>query len=252
MFGLDKKQKFEILDVQTVEDMQKYLQLLDDKFIQQQNEIIQNIESFKDMVKAFENNFNKKVEKSDSLLSRVESTIENVSEIKAIETQLVNITENTKSLTTLEADIRQLLIDEITPIKEYAINQYKKLNRHESGYDKKILGRFYRDIFKILDFIKKEQQSNKNEVVEEIEDDLIILLENSNVYRLDIYEGDKYDSENLDAYVQVEYLDTEVEDDDNKIIKIKKDGYVLKNGSYKIPQRDAKIIVCKFKNMEKN
>jgi len=248
MLGFGQKEKFEILNVKTVEDMQKYLQSLDDKFIQQHNEITKNIESFKNMINTFENSFNERVEKIDSLLGKVEFVSK--SKIKVIETQLLNITNNTKSLTTLENDIKQLFIDEMKPMKEYAFEQRDKLKRYESGYDSKILDKFFKSIFKILDIIKKENSVVKNELVEDIKDDLLIILKNSSIYKLDIQEGDTYDANKYDQYVDITYINTSNEKEAGVIKEVKRDAYYLLSGEYKKPKHSAKIHVYKFNKKE--
>ena len=112
------------------------------------------------------------------------------------------------------------------------------------------MDKYFKSIFKILDIIKKENSVVKNELVEDIEEDLIIILKNSNIYKLDIQEGDFYDASKYDQYVDIKYIDTPNEEDSGVIKYVKTDAYYLLSDEYKKPKHSAKIHVYKFNKKE--
>jgi molecular chaperone GrpE (heat shock protein) len=74
----------------------------------------------------------------------------------------------------------------LSALQEYNLEKEKKIRRFEEGYDYKIQNEFIRDIFATLDNLQKRYFINKNEEVLEAIEDILLMLENNNILKIDI------------------------------------------------------------------
>ncbi|GIT99703.1 hypothetical protein TSL6_02100 [Sulfurovum sp. TSL6] len=140
--------------------------------------------------------------------------------------------------------------EEVRAVKELALEKEEKIRRYEEGYDQRNIKQFYKELFKILESIKKERQTNDNEVIEDIQDDLLLLLENNGIEKIEIVEGTSY--EGLSKVAKV--IDTEETDDPDKdllIKEVKKDGYFVQvDEEVQRVIRPAEVILYKFNQVK--
>lgn len=136
--------------------------------------------------------------------------------------------------------------EEVNAVKELALTKEEKIRRYEDGYDQKNIKQFYKELFKILESIRKERQTNDNEVLEDIQEDLLLLLENNGIEKIEIEEDTSY--EGLSKVAKV--IDTEETDDPSKdllVKEIKKDGYFVQvDEEMRRVIRPAEVIVYKL------
>lgn len=136
--------------------------------------------------------------------------------------------------------------EEVNAVKELALTKEEKIRRYEDGYDQKNIKQFYKELFKILESIRKERQTNDNEVLEDIQEDLLLLLENNGIKKIEIEEDTSY--EGLSKVAKV--ISTEETDDPSKdllVKEIKKDGYFVQvDEEMRRVIRPAEVIVYKL------
>ena len=116
--------------------------------------------------------------------------------------------------------------EDINSIKEYSLQKEEKIRRFEKGYDTKNINQFYKELFRILEFIKKEQLNFSSNVLNEIEEDILLLLENNGINRISL---EKFKSdESLSRLTKVlSTNETMNKEDESTVHKIVKEGYYV-------------------------
>jgi len=256
--------KFELEKVKTSKDMQKYLQMLDDKFEGRYQDIDEVIDTLKQKMDEFGQKTEKHADESaqevKKILTESEKNFQTKNDDliragKALEEKTERFDDFVSEIKTMisatmeETDkrISDLLSSEMKPIVNHIFHDSKRLSRYEKGYDIKILEKFLTNIFTSLDYIKREREKNDRIILKNIEEDLLVILRNSGIYRLELSEGDLY-TDDLDHFVDIEFLPTTVQEKVNRIEKIHRYGYYkiyLNNNNEKIktPVRVARISV---------
>lgn len=137
----------------------------------------------------------------------------------------------TKGLGSILSDMKS----ELSAVKEIAYQKDTQIKKYEDGYDYQILKNFINEIFKILDNIDKNNE-NPQAVLEETKEDLLIMLENANIQKIDIKVGDTYSGNEKIAKV-VSTQQTEDEDKLDTIASVSKNGY-----EYIIDDNQSKVL----------
>lgn len=260
LYKMSQKTKFKLSTIKTTNDMQQYLQLLDNKFESKYSDMDDAVSILNQQIENFTKQANMAVVESSEHLENMLLKNKVILDEQSIQIQekiaLLDKFENKTIglLETIKAEITLSVNEEISPIKSHIIKDFEKLKRYENGYDQQITKRYNNEIFRLLDYIKKERIKNNTEALNDIEEDILIMLENNGIEKLNISVGELYTDE-LDQYVVVEYVSTSKIEDNQKIKDIKKYGYFLnflntENEKIKKPIREARIVVYKFEKKE--
>jgi len=257
---MSQKTKFKLSTIKTTNDMQQYLQLLDNKFESKYSDMDDAVSILNQKIENFTKQAKMVVVESSEHLENILLKNKVILDEQSIQIQdkiaLLDKFENKTIglLETIKAEITLSVTEEISPIKNHIIKDFEKLKRYENGYDQQITKRYNNEIFRLLDYINKERIKNNTEALNDIEEDILIMLENNGIEKLNISVGELYTDE-LDQYVVVEYVSTSKIEDNQKIKDIKKYGYFLnflntENEKIKKPIREARIVVYKFEKKE--
>jgi len=257
---MSQKTKFKLSTIKTTNDMQQYLQLLDNKFESKYSDMDDAVSILNQKIENFTKQANMAVVELSEHFENILLKNKEILNEQSIQIQdkiaLLDKFENKtiELLETIKTEITLSVTEEISPIKNHIIKDFEKLKRYENGYDQQITKRYNNEIFRLLDYIKKERMKNNTEALNDIEEDILIMLENNGIEKLNISVGELYTDE-LDQYVVVEYVSTSKIEDNQKIKDIKKYGYFLnflntENEKIKKPIREARIVVYKFEKKE--
>jgi predicted nucleic acid-binding Zn ribbon protein len=199
-----------------VKDMEKHLAKIDNKIdsfiVELQNIAKQNKITTSKEVSQLEYKFTAKI-------TDVKQEISNSANqtISAVNNQL------SKSLNTIEG-IHKYIVKEA---------EYKdaKIRECESGYNTKIVTKLFADsLIETLDYIHYELQQEKNKgnkILLDIQDDLLTLLSENNIKRLELKKDMLFDSKARKTFpsVKVSLIKTIKKSLKNKIVSIKNHGY---------------------------
>ncbi len=267
LYIMQRRTRFKLNDVKTSNDMQVYLQTLDSKFEEKYNDIDQIISNLdqqvisygkeakkhiSDVAKSIEHTLYANQKILDGESAKVSSSIDQINRqlslfddsIEKIQSQIPDLLDST------EKKLSLTLNEEFSPIKNHIVKDFEKLKRYENEYDQKITKRYNNEIFRILDYIKKQRKINDSEALEDIEEDILIMLKNSGIERHEYFVGDTVKQED-DQYLLIDYIETDDEDKEGKIIEVKKHGYFsyfLNKQDKKVKKsiKEAKVAVYKF------
>ena len=91
---------------------------------------------------------------------------------------------------------------------------------------KKIIDQFLKELFRILEFIKEEQQKEYSNSLKEIEEDIILLLENNGINKINLHGIKSFDK--LTKYAKIVRTEkTTFEEQDSTLKKVIRDGYYI-------------------------
>lgn len=140
--------------------------------------------------------------------------------------------------------------EDINSVKELALQKEEKIKRYEEGYDKKTFNQFIKELFRILDFIKDEQNKEFSNNLKEIEEDLVLLLEDNGINKTDIQKGQS--SEDLTKLAKVIRAEKTNIEEENYIVKeVLKDGYFIQLDEENIHViKHAEVIINKYEGNE--
>lgn len=246
------RKRFKITSESATHDIERFLNSLDEEMSERSLITEKHLQKFLDALKTHDHNrMNMMYEMKTSNQEFIDNISQDVStnqnEIKKI-ISLLN-----EMLKTHLNDVSNnigAMKEEVRDVKELALEKEEKIRRYEEGYDQKNIKQFYKELFKILEFIRKERQTNDNEALEDIHDDLLLLLENNGIEKISVEEG--YSYEGLSKVAKV--IDTEDTDDITKdllIKEVKKDGYFtqIDEGTQRVI-RPAEVIVYKLNQVK--
>lgn len=257
--------------------MSEYFSDFDKKIIKEREEnylnLKNNVQSFIDELKRIaeqnKTTASGEISKLDGLMRDVKSQLEQkmTSTSQEISQQLDNTTEVISDATTqatndLSRANEQLLksLKTINGIHKYidedARNKDEKIKEYESSYNTKIVTKLFADsLITILDGINYELQKEKNQnnkVLLEIENDLLTVLSENNIKRMELKEGMLFTGEGKKQFSKVKIFPAETtqKSNHNKIANIKTHGYYkpcdrVNNGKQTV--RPAQISVYQFK-----
>lgn len=140
--------------------------------------------------------------------------------------------------------------EDMDSIKKLAIEKEEKIKRYEDGYDKKILNQFLKELFRILEFIKEEQEKEYSGSLKEIEEDILLLLENNGINKINLEEIE--DLEKLTKFAKIIRTEkTNLKEKNSTLNKILRDGYYIQLDNEKIKiVKHAEVIINKYKGSE--
>jgi hypothetical protein len=169
-----------------------------------------------------------------------------IQELKSYEDQHGKTKESLNNVISKVASELQGMKEHIGSIQELSLEKEEKIRRYESGYDQAIIKNFTTGLFRILETIKEEQAKENSDSLSEIQEDILILLENNGIEKIDIELGKNYKEYSKVAKV----VRTEMTTDslkDSTVKEIKKDGYItqINESTIKI-HIPAEVIVYKL------
>ena len=169
-----------------------------------------------------------------------------IQELKSYEDQHGKTKESLNNVISKVASELQGMKEHIGSIQELSLEKEEKIRRYESGYDQAIIKNFTTGLFRILETIKEEQAKENSDSLSEIQEDILILLENNCIEKIDIELGKNYKEYSKVAKV----VRTEMTTDslkDSTVKEIKKDGYItqINESTIKI-HIPAEVIVYKL------
>lgn len=127
--------------------------------------------------------------------------------------------------------------EHVSAIQQLSLEKEEKIKRYEMGYDYSNIKNFTKGLFRIIEFIEQEDPSENNEILKEIKEDILLILENNGVDKIDIEVNDDYRQYVKVAKV-IETVDTSNPEKDSMIKEVKTQGY-------KIDITDGKVNVLK-------
>jgi copper chaperone CopZ len=202
-----------------VKDMEKHLAKIDNKIdsfiVELQNIAKQNKIATSEEVSQLEYKFTAKITDVKQEISS--SANQTTSKLSAINNQLL------KPLKTIEGIHKYIVKD-----AEY---KDEKIREYESSYNTKIVTKLFADsLIETLDYIHYELQQEKNKdnkALLEIQDDLLTLLSENNIKRLELEKDMLFDSNARKQFpsVKVSLIKTIKKSLKNKIVSIKNHGY---------------------------
>ena len=148
-----------------------------------------------------------------------------IQELKSYEDQHGKTKESLNNVISKVASELQGMKEHIGSIQELSLEKEEKIRRYESGYDQANIKNFTKGLFRILETIKEEQAKENSDSLSEIQEDILILLENNGIEKIDIELGKNYKEYSKVAKV----IRTEMTTDslkDSTVKEIKKDGYI--------------------------
>lgn len=242
------RKRFKITSESATHDIERFLNSLDEEMSERSLITEKHLQKFLDALKKHDHNrMNMMYEMKTSNQEFIDSISQDVStsqnEIKKIisllnemlKTHLDDVSNNIETMK-----------EEVRSVKELALEKEAKIRRYEEGYDQKNIKQFYKEFFKILESIRKERQINDSEILEDLQDDLLLLLENNGIEKIDIKEGISYEGHSEVARV----VDTEETHDPSKdllIKEVKKDGYFIQvDEEMQRVIRPAEVIIYKL------
>lgn len=205
--------------------------------------------SIKKEKKDFKSYFNEQITKMHKILNiNNKNYMSKVEDIKSINQNQIEKID--KTINNLTLGLNKILSDiriELEDVKKIANEKEERIRQYEDGYNYKILKNFIKELIRIADYSSKNKE--KDIIIEEIYDDLMILLENEGVEEIMIVEGDKYSGNEKNAKI----IDTEFTNDkekNNTIKEIIKNGYrvCITEDKYKII-RPAEVVIYKYKDI---
>jgi len=116
--------------------------------------------------------------------------------------------------------------EHIASIQELSLEKEKKIRRYEAGYDQTNIKNFTKGLFRILETIKEERAKDDSESLSEIQEDILILLENNGIEKINIKLGNNYKEYSKVAKV-ITTKETNDPQQDSTIKEIKTDGYII-------------------------
>ncbi len=169
-----------------------------------------------------------------------------IQELKSYEDQHGKTKESLNNVISKVASELQGMKEHIGSIQELSLEKEEKIRRYESGYDQANIKNFTKGLFRILETIKEEQGKENSDSLSEIQEDILILLENNGIEKIDIELGKNYKEYSKVAKV----IRTEMTTDslkDSTVKEIKKDGYItqIDESTIKI-HIPAEVIVYKL------
>jgi len=189
---LDQK-KFNIKNVDT--DLEKFLNELYNASTKSNDDTHKAVEIFIQELQAYEQQHGKTKEGLNNAISKVVSELEGMKE-------------------------------HIGSIQELSLEKEEKIRRYESGYDHIKIKNFTKGLFRILEDIKEAKQEDTSAALSEIEEDLLILLENNGIEKVEIEIGSKFKT-NMKLAKVISTVATENIDKDGKVKEVTKDGYFI-------------------------
>ncbi|MDD3342135.1 MAG: hypothetical protein PHR87_01000 [Sulfurospirillaceae bacterium] len=135
--------------------------------------------------------------------------------------------------------------EHIGSIQDLTLQKEEKIRRFEDGYDNKIITQFTKELFNILEFIKKERKINDFASLKEIEEDLLLLLENNGIYKTNIQENDHYEEYIKLAKIVGSHI-TDSEQLNASIKEVVREGYYIELDKNKRALKIAEVIVNKY------
>jgi len=136
--------------------------------------------------------------------------------------------------------------EHIASIQELSLQKEEKIRRYEDGYDQKQFKNFTKGLFRIIESIQEEKLESNCSSLSEIEEDILILLENNGIEKVEIEAGSSFKE-----YSKVAKITTTVEtsDDtlDSTIKEVKKNGYIIQvdENTTKVV-RPAEVVIYKL------
>ena len=115
--------------------------------------------------------------------------------------------------------------EHISSIQELALEKEEKIRRYEAGYDQTNIKNFTKGLFRILATIKEEQAKEDSNSLCEIQEDILILLENNGIEKIDITIGNDYKEYSKVAKVTTTEVTTDPQKD-STVKEVKTDGYL--------------------------
>lgn len=249
IYLLFMRKRFRITSDSATQDIEKFLNSLDEEMSERSIITEKHLQKFIDTLKQYDysrtnllyeikrNN----TEVTNSISQDVSSGQDEIKKIVSLLNEMLksHLDDVSNKIGTMK--------EEVKAVKELTLDKEEKIRRYEEGYDQKNIKLFYKELFKILEFIRKERDSNDNEAFEDIQEDILLLLENNGIEKIDIEKGVSY--EGLSKIAKV--IDTEETDDQSKdllIKEVKKDGYFIQvDEEIQRVVRPAEIIVYKLK-----
>ncbi len=246
------RKRFKITNESTIDDIGSFLSQLDEEVSMGSKLTDQHLKKFVTELKGHEQKrqdmllqVNQKIEEVTKQLQ--DETSESKKEIrKIIEHLNIILKENLKDIS---SNI-QLMQNEVKETTALALAKEEKIRRYEDGYDQKNIKRFNKGYFRILESIRQERQKNDSEILEELQEDLLLLLDDNGIERVEINEGDSY--EGLSKFAKViETVETDDSAKDYIIKEIRKDGYFIQvDDDMKRVIQSAEVIVYKLNKIE--
>ncbi len=246
------RKRFKITNESTIDDIGSFLSQLDEEVSMGSKLTDQHLKKFVTELKGHEQKrqdmllqVNQKIEEVTKQLQ--DETSESKKEIrKIIEHLNIILKEN---LEDISSNI-QLMQNEVKETTALALAKEEKIRRYEDGYDQKNIKRFNKGYFRILESIRQERQKNDSETLEELQEDLLLLLDDNGIERVEINEGDSY--EGLSKFAKViETVETDDSAKDYIIKEIRKDGYFIQvDDDMKRVIQSAEVIVYKLNKIE--
>jgi len=115
--------------------------------------------------------------------------------------------------------------EHIASIQELSLEKEEKIRRYEAGYDQTNIKNFTKGLFRILATIKEEQAKEDSNSLSEIQEDILILLENNGIEKIDITIGNDYKEYSKVAKVTTTEVTTDPQKD-STVKEVKTDGYL--------------------------
>ena len=138
----------------------------------------------------------------------------------------------TKTVGTLKNNIGNMneelveIKNQLNALQQYTIEKDKKIRRFEDGYDAKIQNKFIKEIIDVIEFMRKQNLKEPNDVIDESIEDLLLMLDSNGVHTLKIEVNENYaGNENIAKVERVEMTDNP--ELDNKVKIMTKYGYFL-------------------------
>ncbi|HIP14693.1 MAG TPA: hypothetical protein EYG74_04320 [Sulfurimonas autotrophica] len=250
------RKRFKITSESATQDIEKFLNNLDEEVAERGVITQKHLQTFSKELQLHE-------EKRKEMLDQVNKTIEDsVNKIqidtdsgrKEIKKIVALLNEMLKTHLDDVSNKIGIMKEEVKAVKELTQEKDKKIRRYEEGYDQKNIKQFMDELFKIIDYIKKERISSDSNSLEEVEEDLLLLLEKNGVQMIDIHADNSYEGQSKFAKV-VGTEDTDDISKDTIIKEVHRNGYFVKideNNTRVL--RPAEVVVYKLieKEGEKN
>ena len=246
------KKRFHITSESATQDIERFLNSLDEEVAERGIVTQKYLQTFSKELQEHE-------EKRIVMLDQVNNSVDEA--VHQIQSDTNSGREEIKKIVALLNEMLKKHLDdvsnnigtmkeEVSAVKELTLEKEEKIRRYEDGYDQKNIKQFYKDLFKILEFIRKERYEKDNIVLEEIQEDLLLMLENNGIEKIEIDEGVSYEGHSKVAKV----IDTEETNDPSKdllIKEVKKDGYFVQvDDEMQRVIRPAEVIVYKLNQAE--
>ncbi len=242
------RKRFNITSESATQDIERFLNSLDEEVAERGMLTQKHLQTFSKELQMHE-------EKRKEMLAQVNKNIEDV--VSQVQTDTVSGQQEIKKIVALLNEMLKTHLDdvsnkigimkeEVKAVKELTQEKDKKIRRYEEGYDQKNIKQFMDELFKTIDYIRKERVSNDSDSLEEIEEDLLLLLEKNGIQLIEMHVGDSYEGQLKFAKV----IGTEETDDESKntIIKeVNKNGYFVQideNNTRVL--RPAEVVVYKL------